>query len=240
MRLTILIILFAIVSSSAVSQLDQFEQEITMFSESLGADASLFDEFDAMGIDMDAVQIDKTLTKSADVAPPTDQPIRRAIAAAIDKRVKDPERAAKLREALDRKDPQSALQNQKEIRDPKPPTRQLPPKSKEMINNPVRLPIKALAVILLLFAVIFFVIVYKYLKRSKREKKLVSKAESDIAKLEQQMQKQNEELDLAKEKYHKRELDEESFKAIVKDNQQRLIKLEVEMKSIRRKVKKIT
>ncbi|MBD3388404.1 MAG: hypothetical protein GF416_04970 [Candidatus Altiarchaeales archaeon] len=59
----------------------------------------------------------------------------------------------------------------------------------------------------------------------------------ETAKSREDLERERDELEkmtaLAKAKYHRRELDEESFREIVRDNQRKIIELELKMKSMR-------
>ena len=54
--------------------------------------------------------------------------------------------------------------------------------------------------------------------------------DSSVEELMRQKDEIEKMLDIAKAKYHRRELDEESFREIVRDNQKRIIELELKIR----------
>ena len=67
-----------------------------------------------------------------------------------------------------------------------------------------------------------------------RSKKTVTSREEKEPKTVEELQAEKDEIEgrmaIAKAKYHRRELDEESFREIIRDNQKRLIDLELKIK----------
>ena len=57
--------------------------------------------------------------------------------------------------------------------------------------------------------------------------------ESEIVELEKQRKELQDMVDLTKKKYHRREIDEGSFREIVRDYQKKLIELEAKMDEIK-------
>lgn len=63
--------------------------------------------------------------------------------------------------------------------------------------------------------------------------------DSELKRLQREKEEIEEMIRIAKVKFYKRKLDEESYKSIVKDNQEKLIKIEAEINGLERRVKKL-
>ncbi len=62
---------------------------------------------------------------------------------------------------------------------------------------------------------------------------------TELSKLQDERKTLEEMIILAKKKYHKRKLDEESFREIVKDPQKKLIEIETKINQIEARVQKL-
>ncbi|MBN2014857.1 MAG: hypothetical protein JW778_06720 [Candidatus Altiarchaeota archaeon] len=91
----------------------------------------------------------------------------------------------------------------------------------------------AFAVVILILALVFF-----FFSRRKSKGPVID-YELQIKRLLGEKKTIEEMLELAKTKYHRRKLDEESFKEIVKENQKRLIEVETRIKDIEDRMKKL-
>ena len=88
---------------------------------------------------------------------------------------------------------------------------------------------------LVLLALAAFIVVFAVGVSLIRSKKKVSMDAGE--KTVEELQKEKEEIEkmmaIAKAKYHKRELDEESFREIIRDNQKKVIELELKIRTYR-------
>jgi len=80
-------------------------------------------------------------------------------------------------------------------------------------------------------AVVAFIIVL--LIRSKKKVTLEDEKPKTVEELQQQKDEIENMMSIAKAKYHRRELDEESFREIIRDNQKKVIELELKIKTYR-------
>ena len=225
---SIIFILFA-ASFVQADALDDMDRELFMFDQDIDLDDSMFDEFDGM-----EQEFDQEPEGPYPLPVPPDE---------RDGPNPAEERVRKLKERLDmarRQAPgtderplrNAAIDRLKKAQQGKAEYERL--KEEENAEKAAQKNVGRWASRIVAIACIILVLYWLVNKIRHREAKLTD-AEISIARLTRQMDKQKEELALAKEKYHKRELDEDSFKAIVSDNQKRIIKLEVEIKNLKKK-----
>jgi hypothetical protein len=92
-----------------------------------------------------------------------------------------------------------------------------------------------IALLAVVFGIAVVAAIIVFLIRSK--KRITTTGEAATTKSVEELQKEKEELEkmmaIAKAKYHKRELDEESFREIIRDNQKKVIELELKIKTYR-------
>ena len=95
---------------------------------------------------------------------------------------------------------------------------------------------------LVVLGIIFFDVVFRLIFRGKKEKIVVETkpivsdskpAAEDLDALMKEKTEIESEIELSKAKYHKRQIDDESFREIVRDQQKKLIEVEAKIKSIK-------
>ncbi|MFH0860321.1 MAG: hypothetical protein V1921_03910 [Candidatus Altiarchaeota archaeon] len=97
-----------------------------------------------------------------------------------------------------------------------------------------------LIIILLLFFIIVLIFyVYWKSRRDSRREGSDEDMESELKKLTDEKKELEELISLAQKKYHKRKIDEESFREIVRDHQKKLIEVESKISKIEKRVKKL-
>lgn len=97
-----------------------------------------------------------------------------------------------------------------------------------------------LIIILLLFFIILLIFyVYWKNRRDSRKKGSDEDVEAELKKLMDEKKELEELISLAQKKYHKRKIDEESFREIVRDHQKKLIEVESKISKIEKRVKKL-
>jgi hypothetical protein len=95
-------------------------------------------------------------------------------------------------------------------------------------------------IVLLFFALIIFLLaIAAFFLSRRKQKKPVFDYDLQIKRLLSEKRTVEEMIELAKVKYHKRKLDEESFREIVRDNQKRLIEIETKIKDMEARMNRL-
>jgi len=96
--------------------------------------------------------------------------------------------------------------------------------------------------IVFLVFIVFLLLIYRFIRKKKTPKPEITPSSDyqlELIRLNDEKKSIEEMIKLAQFKFHKRKLDEESFREIVRDQQKKLIEIEANIKDIERRITKI-